>query len=481
MISDDDRKVFEGFGWHVITIDGHNHSQIAKAYQEASQTIGRPTIIIARTVIGKGCATMEDSFKTHGSPLPGEERRKTRDRLGLPADSDFHVDPQLIAHFQKRWKNLSQSAQTWKNTLATKLKDHAFAASWDMRFGTLKPTMMPPIPWNRQEALATRNAFGDIIKHWAPTLPALMGGSADLEPSNMTGGFAKAVGDFDRESRQGRNLNFGVREFPMSALCNGMALFGGIVPFDATFLSFADYSRPALRLGALQKVRVIHEFTHDSFYLGEDGPTHQPIEQLMSLRAIPDFYVMRPADPQETEVLMRHAVGLRYPSAFCLTRQKVPYLDLPTATVDQAVRGAYVVWQSPALENDASLKPDALILATGSEVSLAIAAAQGLGNQGSQGSAIKLRVISMPCWELFLEQDKAYQDKILPPSVLRRISLEAGVTLGWSRFVGLSGLTLGIDHFGTSAPAEKLAEEYGFTPQAVMAQIKSYLERFHHA
>lgn len=472
VISDDDRKVFEGFGWNVITIDGHDHGQIRKAYEKAVLETQKPTIIIARTIIGKGCATMEDSFKTHGSPLPSEERRQTRSLLGLPESEDFFVDQNLINHFQKRWPQLTREAQKWRESLAAKQKDAGFHSEWNQRFGPLQDSMMPTVPWNKKESIATRNAFGDIIKHWAPAFKSFFGGSADLEPSNMTGGFAKAVGDFDRENRRGRNLNFGVREFPMSAICNGIGLFGGLVPFDATFLSFADYSRPALRLGALQKVRVIHELTHDSFYLGEDGPTHQPIEHVMSLRLIPDFYVMRPADPQETEILMRKAVRLNFPSAFCLTRQKVPYLDLAPAVLAQAAQGAYVVWQSPELDQNPKLMPDIIIMATGSEVSLALSAVQNLTDYG------RWRVISMPCWELFLEQDEKYRRQILPPQVRKRISLEAGVTHGWSRFVGIDGLMIGIDHFGTSAPAEKLAEEYGFTTKGVQDKIKKYLTSF---
>jgi transketolase len=288
-----------------------------------------------------------------------------------------------------------------------------------------------------------------------------MGGSAELEPSNMTGAFAKKAGRYSAENRVGRNIDFGVREFPMAALCNGMALHGGFVPFDATFLSFADYSRGALRLGAIQRCRVIHEFTHDSFHLGEDGPTHQPIEQVMALRAIPDFYVMRPADAAETEDLMRKDMALTQPSSFSLSRQKLPQLPLPRAKVGDAVKGAYTVREEAS--------PTLLLIATGSEVALAMEAAADLVKQGE-----RVRVVSMPCWELFAEQPESYRHAVLPPSCTRRVTIEAGTTLGWERYAGDRGLIIGIDHYGESAPAEVLAEHYGFTPAAICAKIAKH-------
>ncbi len=274
----------------------------------------------------------------------------------------------------------------------------------------------------------------------------------------MTGPFAKKVGDFNTENPAGRNLCFGVREFPMAAISNGIALHGGLIPFDATFLVFSDYARPALRLGAIQKTRVIHEFTHDSFYLGEDGPTHQPIEHLMSLRTIPDFYVMRPADAYETEVLLRKALQLGQPSAICLTRQKLAMLPITQQQVENAARGAYVVLDDANAEY--------LLIATGSEVNLALKVAAQLPGQ--------CRVVSMPCWEFFAEQTSDYQEQILPKRFVKRISLEAGTTFGWHKYTGTHGLTIGIDHFGDSAPMEQLEKEYGFTPAAVIERIRQH-------
>lgn len=462
-VSDDDEKIYTGFGWNVIKIDGHNHDEIRAAYKKAAESSDKPTIIIATTVIGKGCYSLENSAKTHGSPLPADERAKTKEKLGLPADKDFYLPSEVLEHFRRNFGKRRDEARSWKAALESKKKDSGFAKTWDERFKIKTDySHLSEIKWDKTKEIATRNAFGDIIKQWSAELPALFGGSADLEPSNMTGAFAKAVGTFTHENRNGRNLNFGVREFPMSALCNGLALHGGFIPFDATFLSFADYSRGALRLGAIQKCRVIHEFTHDSFYLGEDGPTHQPVEQVMSLRLIPDFYVMRPADPVETEILMQKAIELNLPSALCLTRQKVPYLKQDRAALKDAAKGAYVVKDTAGA--------DLLLIATGSEVSLALAAAEKLEAKGK-----KIRVVSMPCWELFEQQSKDYKEKVLPSSIKKRVSIEAGTTIGWAKYTGLDGLNIGIDHYGESAPAEVLAEEYGFTPEKVTQKILAAL------
>jgi len=270
----------------------------------------------------------------------------------------------------------------------------------------------------------------------------------------MTEGFAKAVGDFSGTNPLARNLVFGVREFPMAAICNGMALFGGIKPFSATFLSFADYSRPALRLGAIQKIGVIHEFTHDSFYLGEDGPTHQPVEHVMSLRLIPNLYAMRPADTSETEVMMREALRLEAPSAICLTRQKITHLNLDKKAQANCARGGYILKEGGSR----------VIFATGSEVHLALAVAEKLGDTS---------VVSLPCWELFFDQDKKYIDSVMQDHIGERISIEAGSTMGWQRFVGRHGITIGLDTFGESAPASKLEDLYGFTVDKVIEKIKA--------
>jgi transketolase len=453
--SDNEELVFKGFGWNVTTIDGHDHAAIRKAISSAHGS-DRPTLIIGDTVMAKGCATQEGDHETHGAPLSSDERKKTKAKLGIPEDTDFYCPVSAIAHFQRRFSTLRQGAQHWRANVQQKMKDSAFAASWAKYFSKEDWSKLTLIQWPGASSIATRNAFGDVLKQWAVEIPNLMGGSADLEPSNMTGAFAKAVGDFQAETPQGRNLAFGVREFPMSAITNGMALHGGVIPFDATFLTFADYSRPALRLGAIQQVRVIHEFTHDSFYLGEDGPTHQPVEHLMSLRVMPDLYVMRPADARETQIMMHEALKIDRPSAICLSRQKLPVLELSPEQEADCRKGAWIVAEAtPA---------DIVIFATGSEVSLAIAAAKEL-------PTLRVKIISIPCWELLFKQDLKFQNKILNPACDRRVSLEAGSTLGWQKFTGLNGLNIGLDSFGASAPMEHLADAYGFTPKKVAKRI----------
>ncbi|MFW7381002.1 MAG: transketolase [Oligoflexus sp.] len=462
--SDDYQKVFEGSGWEVLEIDGHDHSALRKAMDYAMTDRKKPLMIIGNTTIAKGAHSLEGSEKTHGSPLPSDERQKTKTKLGLPVDQDFYLPEDAVQHFQRKFAAKSEAVKGWQARLESCLAKADFAKLFKHCFEKEDFSQLPSCDWSSQKAVATRNAFGDVLEAWAHALPNLMGGSADLEPSNMTGAFAKTVGDFSRENALGRNLAFGVREFPMSAMCNGLALHGGIIPFDATFLSFADYSRPALRLNAIQKVRVIHEFTHDSFYLGEDGPTHQPVEHLMSLRIIPNFVVMRPADANETQVLMRHALELRdRPSALCLSRQKLPLLPVSAEQVALASRGAYVV-------QDAT-QPDLILIATGSEVSLALDAASML-------TGMKVKVVSMPSWELFDEQDLSYRNEVLDPACTKRVSIEAGSTLGWQKYTGSNGLNIGFDRFGDSAPAEELAKEYGFVPEAVAARIHDWLANY---
>ena len=456
--SDNEEQVFKGFGWHVVTIDGHDHAAIRTALTTA-QTAERPVLIIGNTTMAKGCATQEGDHETHGAPLSADERAKTKQKLGIPDGEDFYCPDSALKHFQRRFPELRAKAKEWKFTVQDRMKNQDFGQAWNKYFGKEDWSKLTNVTWPAGGSIATRNAFGDVLKQWATDIPNLMGGSADLEPSNMTGPFAKAVGDFQAGTPKGRNLAFGVREFPMSAIANGMALHGGVIPFDATFLTFADYSRPALRLGAIQKIRVIHEFTHDSFYLGEDGPTHQPVEHTMSLRLIPDFYVMRPADARETQMMMQEALKISRPTAICLSRQKLPTLELSASQEADCRRGAWVV-QDQA-------NPDLVIFATGSEVSLALAAAKNLAQ-------FKTKIVSIPCWELLFAQDKAFIERIMTTSCLRRVSIEAGTTLGWQKFTGMSGLNIGLDTFGASAPMEHLAEEYGFTPTKVSARIAEH-------
>lgn len=457
--SDDDAMIYRGFGWEVVEVDGHDHTALRQVLSKTRQTREKPLLIIGKTVMGKGLFSMENDHETHGAPVPDKERLSSKNKFGFPDGEDFHVPETARQHFQRRFSALRQTVDAWKKRHAEKMHDANFAKREHSYFNAPTAEHFPPPKWAKDKGIATRNAFGDVIESWTEVLPNLVGGSADLEPSNMTGAFAKKVKDLTRNYRQGRNIAFGVREFPMAAICNGMALHGGVIPFGGTFLSFADYSRPALRLGAIQKVAVIHEFTHDSFYLGEDGPTHQPIEHVMSLRLIPNFYVMRPADAFETEVLMRRALTLTGPTALCLSRQKLPMLPLSAKEMEGAARGGYIVRDCK--------DPTMLILSTGSEVSLALATAPLI--EAKTGD--RIRVVSLPCWELFFEEPSSYRDLVIPRSVKRRISIEAGSTLGWERLIGDSGLAIGVDRFGESAPMEELVEFFGFTPEKVLGRV----------
>jgi transketolase len=459
--SDDEATIFKGFGWNVLEVkDGHNHEELRAAMTAAKNETSKPTLIIADTKMAKGAATLEGSAKTHGAPLAPDERAATKKGFEIPEGEEFYFPEEARAHFQRNFAAMTESAAAWKKTLDDKLSDSEFKKKYDGYFNT-DLTNLSKINWEKD--VATRAAYGTIIDTWAHEIPNLVGGSADLEPSNMTGAFAKKVADFSINNREGRNFAFGVREFPMSCISNGLALHGAFIPFDATFLSFADYSRPALRLGAIQKVRTIHEFTHDSFYLGEDGPTHQPIEHVMSLRLMPDMYVMRPACARETEVMMREAIKLDLPTSIMLTRQGLPLLKHSDEQLSNAAKGGWVV-------KDAT-DPDLVIYATGSEVSLALKSVELLEKNGT---AKNIKVVSLPCWELFDQQPLEYRKSVLSPECKRKVSIEAGVTTGWEKYVGLEGLTIGVNRYGMSAPAKELEKFFGFTPEAVAEKVASH-------
>lgn len=454
------RQMFEGIGWHVQEIDGHNHEELRTAIQ-TGKVINRPGLIICNTIMASGTITREGDHTTHGAPLPSSEIAATKTALGLPQEN-FWVPQEAIDHFQERWKSLRENVKTWEERLRDRRRKKDFASKWDLIVNGNLPDLGYP-EFETGSSIATRKAFGIVLESFARTLPNLVGGSADLEPSNYTGGFAKAYGDYQAENRIGRNLAFGVREFPMAAIMNGLALHGGIIPFGGTFLVFADYERPALRLAALQGIRVIHELTHDSFYVGEDGPTHQPVEQAMSLRLIPNFLTFRPADARETAVCFKLAIEQKEtPSALLLSRQGLPVLPTTMSQVAKGVRkGAYTVLDA---EN-----PEIVMVATGSEVSLALQTAELLDK--------RVRVVSMPSRELFMQQTEKFRENLIPSRGCLKVSLEAGVTFGWEGIVGVSGLSIGINNFGASAPAGDLAKEFGFTPEAVAVRIKKHLRK----
>ena len=452
--------VFEGFGWHVQEIDGHNHDQIREAIEKA-QVVDRPSLIIGTTLMAQGSATMEGDHETHGAPLPQEEIDATKEKLGLPEEK-FYLPKVVVDYFQSRFVELRELVSKWEKASKSAKENADFEALWEIAInGTL-----PEIPYPEFEpgsSLATRKAFGATLDKFAEQVPSIIGGSADLEPSNYTGNFAKRYGDFSRENRTGRNLAFGVREFPMAAALNGMALHGGVIPFGGTFLVFADYERPALRLAAIQQCGVIHEFTHDSFYVGEDGPTHQPIEHVMALRTIPNFNVFRPADAKETSACFRLAMDQKEtPNALLLTRQGVQVLELEMdSIVDGVSKGAYSVMDC---EN-----PELVFLATGSEVSLAINVAKSMNDK-------RIRIVSMPCWEIFERQSDEYKTSLIPDRGAMKVSMEAGIVDGWEKYIGPNGLSIGINHFGASAPGNNLAEEFGFTAEQVEVKIRDHLK-----
>ena len=453
-------QIFEGFGWHVQEIDGHNHEEIREALEKA-QVVDRPSLIIGKTVMAKGAANVEGDHETHGAPLDHDEIKATKEKLGLP-DEQFYLPEEVKNHFQARFAKLLETAEEWRSLLDKAQLDSSFNDYWKTLFNDSYSNIEYPV-FEEGTVLATRKAFGATLDKFAEQIPTIVGGSADLEPSNYTGNFAEKYGDFSKENRLGRNLAFGVREFPMAAAMNGIALHGGLIPFGGTFLVFADYERPALRLASIQKCGVIHEFTHDSFWVGEDGPTHQPVEQAMSLRAIPGFNVLRPADAKETVASFELAMNNKStPSALLLTRQGVPVLNHSMdIVVDGVSKGAYAV-----LEQD---NPELVFIATGSEVSLAIDTANKMKDK-------RIRVVSMPCWEIFENQTNTYKESIIPQRGALKISFEAGVTLGWERYVGGNGMSIGLDHFGASAPGKHLAEEFGFTPEKIELKIRHYLD-----
>ena len=454
--------VFEGFGWHVQEIDGHDHEAIRTAIEKA-QIMDMPSIIIGKTVMAKGSAGMERDHNTHGAPLPDDEIYATKDALGLAPESFFLPD-EVKSHFRSRFDLLYKTVSDWDTQLSECRKDSGVDSFWSVAVEDQLPVFTYP-EFEESTSLATRKAFGFALDHYAQLLPNLVGGSADLEPSNYTGNFANKYSDFQKNNKSGRNIAFGVREFPMAAIMNGMSLHGGIIPFGGTFLVFADYERPALRLAAIQQVRAIHEFTHDSFWVGEDGPTHQPIEHAMSLRAIPNFNVFRPGDAKETAVCFKMAMENRNtPSALLLTRQGLPVSDMDYSKIESGVKnGAYI-------RQDCEGSPEIVLIATGSEVALAIETAKRMDDKNC-------RIISMPCMELFELQSDKFKTDLIPSRGCLKVTMEAGITQGWAKYSGPNGLSIGIDHFGASAPGKDLAQKFGFTADQVEKKIRAHLNK----
>jgi transketolase len=483
--SEDRSQRFEAYGWQTIHVaDGNDVDALNAALDAARADTTRPSLILVRTHIGFG-SPEQDSFKAHGSPLGVEGVRKTKQNLGWPVEPDFLVPEPALAHLRLAVERGQRAQAAWDGRLDAYTSAYPeLAAELDTRLrGELPAGWDVDIPVFPADAkgMATRVAGGKVMNAFAAKLPALTGGSADLDPSTHTA--LKGMGDFNPPadagadiegsdgggwSRAGRNLHFGVREHAMGAIVNGLAAHGGFIPYGATFLIFSDYMRPAIRLAALMGLHVVHVFTHDSIALGEDGPTHQPVEQLASLRAIPNLTVIRPADANETAVAWRVAVETTgHPVLLALTRQNLPTLDRTRfASADGLRQGAYI------LSDAANGQPELILIATGSEVGLIIAAAEKLAGEG-----IAVRCVSMPSWELFDAQPQSYCDRVLPPAVGARLAVELGVRQGWERYIGAHGAMLGINHFGASAPAEMLLQQFGFTVDHVVQRGRALLGR----
>ena len=475
---------FRAYGWHTESVeDGNDLAAIEQALISARRVTDRPSLILVRTHIGFGSPHKQDTFEAHGSPLGADEVKLTKANLGWPSDEPFFIPGQALEHMREAIDHGKRAETEWGEKFLAYAKEFPDLASeftrvmrgelpsgWDADITPFAPDA---------KGIATRVASGNVLNSIAPKLPTLIGGSADLNPSTNTA--LKSFGDFENPDDEtgdiqgavgggwnyaGRNLHFGVREHAMGGISNGMALHGGVIPFAATFFTFSDYMRPSIRLAALSGLHVIYVFTHDSIFLGEDGPTHQPVEHLAALRAIPNLIVIRPCDANETAEAWRLAIETRdRPVALVLTRQNVPTLDRSAyAPASGLRRGAYILADAP------NGRPDLILMASGSEVSLVAEAQKKLLEE-----KIAARVVSMPSWELFEMQPEEYKREVLPTAVRARLAVEAGVPQGWSRYVGPQGDVLGIERFGASAPYQLLVEKFGFTAAHVIERAKALL------
>lgn len=461
---------FKSYNWHVLKVDdGNNIDSIKNALEESKAETKRPSMIMLRTQIAFGSPNKQGSSDAHGAPLGEEEVRLTKERLGFPVDDFFHVPEEVYdfcrecvkkgkeaqSHWQKKFDAYETAypdlAEQWAHAIKGNLP-----AQWDSDLPEFKPADGP---------IATRAASGKVLNAIAEKMPLLLGGSADLAPSNKT--VIESSFDFQKNSYNGRNIRFGVREHAMGGIMNGISLHGGLKPYGGTFLVFADYMRSPIRLAGLMKLPVTYVFTHDSIAVGEDGPTHQPVEHIASLRAIPGLTVIRPADALETAEAWRLAIkNADGPIALILSRQKLPIIDRTEyASADGLAKGAYIL-------ADSDQKPEIILIATGSEVSITLEAGKELLKKGIQS-----RVVSMPSWELFEKTSQEYKDKVLLPDVTSRIAVEAGISMGWERYVTSAGETVGIARFGASAPGGTLLEKFGFTSENIVQKAIDLLNR----
>jgi transketolase len=484
--TEDRAKRFEAYGWHTVVVDdGNDIDAIDRAIMAARAETARPSLILVHTIIGYGAPHKQNTFEVHGSPLGPDEVKAAKENLGWPLDPPFYIPGEVLEHFRDATERGKKVEAEWdakfkayEKTFPELEREFQMIMRGDLPSGW--DANLPSFPADAK-GVPTRAASGQVLNVIAPKIPTLIGGSADLNPSTNTA--LKGLGDFENPSNRpsdvqgavggewayvGRNFHFGVREHAMGSIANGMAVHGGIIPYTATFMVFSDYMRPSIRLAAVMNAHVIFVFTHDSVGLGEDGPTHQPIEQLAALRAIPHLVVIRPGDANEVPVAWRVAIELRdRPVALAFTRQVVQTIDRTEyASAEGLVRGAYVLADAP------NAKPDVILIASGSEVQLIVGAQRKLKEQG-----IAARIVSMPSWELFDEQPNEYRDSVLLPSVRARLAVEAGVPQGWEKYVTEHGDVIGLERFGASAPFQVVFEKLGFTVDNVVARAKKLLSR----
>jgi len=456
---------FQAYGWHVLHVtDPFNIDKMVKAVEEAKAD-PRPSIIAVKTTIGHGLPTFAGTAKAHGSPPGWDEIEQAKTEVGWPYEEKFYVPEDVRSHFLTKVEKGRKIEADWQDQLSAYRKAYPeLAAELERRMKGELPEgwkdSLPSFPAD-EKGIASRAASGKVLNALAGSLPELMGGSADLAPSNKT--WIEGEPAFQFGSEEGRNMHFGVREHAMGAIVNGMAVHGGLIPYGGTFLVFSDYMRGAVRVSALSKYPVIWIYTHDSIGVGEDGPTHQPVEHLGSLRIIPDLVTIRPADANETAQAWRFAIEYRKPVAIILSRQKLPTVNREVfAEAEALAKGAYV------LKDFGPDAPEMILMASGSEVSLILSAATKLAEDG-----ISVRVVSFPSWELFKQQDPDYQESVLPSDVKKRLAVEAGSSMGWDRWVGDQGKVIAIDRFGTSAPGDRVMEEYGFSVANVVEKALS--------
>jgi len=477
---------FKAYGWHVQHVhDGNDIESIERALSAAQTVTNKPSLIVVHTHIGYGAPNKQDSYEAHGSPLGMGELIAAKEKLGWPAEPMFHIPVEAQAHYCQSVDKGRKVEDEWDHTFAAYAQEYPDMATEFKRVmnGELPANWHTDLPNFPADAtgLATRKASERVMQALAVKLPELMGGSADLNPSTFT--WLKGAGDFQPPSLsqtsvqgavggpwgyQGRNIHFGVREHALGAIVNGMARHAGLIPYGSTFFVFADYVRPSLRLSAIMGIGAVWVFTHDSIGVGEDGPTHQPVEHLSALRGIPNLLVIRPCDANETTWSWKLAIENRQrPTALVLSRQNVPTLDRTVfASPEGTLRGAYVL-------NPAVSQPDVILMATGSEVALIVEAEKQLAAKG-----IHVRLVSMPCWELLEEQDADYRESVLPSAVTARVAVEAGISQGWHKWIGDKGAMITLDHYGASAPAPKLMEEFGFTVEHVVEEALAVIEKF---